>query len=96
MTSDTKKHCEKHFFPYCLQCFSSAEVLEFHVKNCIVIDYTKSVLLPEENEYVDFQNFKRLIKTPFIIYGDFKCALIPSLDNIDFGPNTKRYQSYCL
>ena len=64
------------------------------MKNCIVIHYTKSVLLLEENEHVDFQNFKRLIKAPFIISGDFKCALIPSLDNIDFGPNTKRYQSY--
>ena len=27
-----------------------------------------------------------------IIYGDFKCFLIVSTDNIDFGPNAQRYQ----
>ena len=39
---------------------------------------------------VDFQNFKRLIKTPFIIYGNFECVLVPSTNNIDFDSNTKK------
>ena len=41
-------------------------------------------------DIVDFQNFKRLIKRPFIIYGNFECVLIPSTNNIDFDPNTKK------
>ena len=75
---------------------SSSKVLEFHVKNCLVIYHTKSVLLPEENEYVNFQNWKRLIKTPSIIYGDFECVLMPLTDNIDFGPNTKKYKDHIV
>ena len=60
----------------------------------------KSVLLLDNCKCVNFENFKRLIKVPFIIYGDFKCVLIPWMDNTDFGLNTKKYQdhivcSYC-
>ena len=48
-----------------------------HIKDYLEIIHTKSVLLPEENECVNFQNFKRLKNALLIIYGDFKCILIP-------------------
>ena len=41
---------KKYFCRYYLQCFSGSKVLEFHVKNCLAFNYTKLVLLPEENE----------------------------------------------
>ena len=53
------KHNNKQFCRYYLQCFSSSKVLECYFKNCLAINHTKSVLLPE---YVDFQNCKRLAK----------------------------------
>ena len=62
----------------------------------LAINHTKSVLLPEEGEYVNFQNLKRLLKLPFIIYGDFECVLIGLTNNIDFGPNSKKYQSHIV
>ena len=38
---------------------------------------------------------KRLIKAPFIIYGDFECKTqSPSADNTDVGSNTKKYQDH--
>ena len=46
----------------------SSRILECHVEYFISINHTKSVLLTEENEHVDFQNFKRLTIAPFIIY----------------------------
>ena len=52
--------------------------------------HKESALLPEEGAYISFQDFKILTKTSFIIYGDFKCVLIPSTDNIGFVPNTKK------
>ena len=58
-------------------------------KNFLAINHKKSVLLPEEGEYVNYQNFKRLAKVLFIIYGDFECVLIASTDNIHFVPKTK-------
>ena len=58
------------------------------------INHTKSVLISEEKEYVNFQNFKRLTKAPFIIYCDIEGDLIPSTDHIDFDPNIKKYQNH--
>ena len=60
----------------------------------MAINHVKSVLLPEEGSYITFQNFKRLTKSLSIIYGDFKYVLVPSIDNIDFGPRTKKYQDH--
>ena len=71
ITNKTKHHGKKYFWQYCFQCFSSSRVLESHVRNCLVITHTKSVLIPEENEWVNFWNFERLTKAPLIIYGNF-------------------------
>ena len=60
-------------------------------KKIVAINHTKSLLISEENEYINFQNFKRLTKVPFILCGDFECVLISSTDNIDFGPKAKKY-----
>ena len=60
MTNKAKHHGKKYFCQYCLQCFSISKVLECHVKNCLAINHTKSVLLPDEGELVNFQNLKRL------------------------------------
>ena len=65
--------------------FLKTKVLEDQVKNCLAINHIKSVSLPEEYQYVNFQNFERLIKPLFITYGDFECFLIPSTD---IGQNT--------
>ena len=83
-----KHHDKKHLCWYCLQC-SLAQVLYVwrHVKHWLAINHTKSNLLPEEYEYVNFEYLKRLTKRPFIIFGDFKFILIPWIDNIEFGRN---------
>ena len=57
------------FCQYYLQCFSSSGVLECRIKNCCQpINHAKSVQLPEEGEYLYFQNYKRLTKAQFTIY----------------------------
>ena len=96
MTNKTDHHVKKPFCWYFLQCFSSSRVLQCCLKICLAINNTKSVSLPEEIEYGNFQNFKRLTKALFIIYWDFECLLIPSTDNIDFGPDTKKYQNHVV
>ena len=54
------------------------------------LNHIKSVLLPKQGEYVNFQNFERLTKASFIKF-IIEFALIPSTDNINFGPSTKKY-----
>ena len=50
--------------------------------------------MPKKGEYVKFKNFKRKIKSPFMIYADFKSILVPE-DNGNQNPNhsyTNKYQ----
>ena len=54
MTNKIKNHGKKHFCRNCLQCYFSSKVLECHVRNCLANNHTKSVLLPEEGQYVSF------------------------------------------
>ena len=42
-----------------------------------------------QGAYIYFRILKKLSEAPFIIYGDFECVLMPSTDNIDFGPKLK-------
>ena len=39
---------------------------------------------------------EKLTKSLFIFYDDFECVLIPSTDNVDFGPDTKKYQNHIV
>lgn len=71
-------------------------MLEYQIKNCPPINNRKSVLLPEGNTYLNFQSFKRIIKTPCIISSGFKCILIPLADKSDDGPNTENYQNHIV
>ena len=73
---------------------TNKRALECRLKDFLAINHTKSVLLSEENEYLSFQKIKRLTKAAFIIYGDFKCVIIPSTDNINFGGSTKKCQDH--
>ena len=92
MINKTKGHRKKDFCRYCFQYVLISRVLKCRIKNCPAFNHAKSVLLPEENEYVIFQNFERLTKASFIIYIDFELTV-----NTDFGPNTNKIsRSYCL
>ena len=68
--------------------------MQCHSKNCLAITHTKSVLLPEKGGHINFQSVKSSTKVPLIIYDDFKYVLMPSTNNIDFGPNTEQYQDH--
>ena len=81
MTNKTKHHGKKHFWRYCLKCFSSSKILENYAKIYLAIYHTKIVTLNEENTYTRFRDFKRLLKTPFSICAHFEIILKPATDN---------------
>ena len=56
------------------------------MKHCVAIN----------PQYVNFQNFRRITKAPFINYGNFICVLIPSTNNIHFVPNHKKYHNHIV
>ena len=47
------------FCMHCLQCFSSEEVLNNHKDNCIQVNGTQAVKMPEKNKNIlKFNNFQ--------------------------------------
>ena len=96
MTNKTKYHGKKHFWRYCLKCFSTSKILENYAKIYLAIYHTKIVTLNEENTYTRFRDFKRLLKTPFTIYAHFEIILKPGTDNKRKWKHTKKYQNHIV
>jgi len=73
MYNQTLHKERKHFCLYCLQCFSSEDVLERHRENCIVINGKQSIKMPEKGKNIlHFENFHKQLAVPFVIYADFE------------------------
>ena len=68
---------KKHFCCYCLQAFSTEEILKRHIKDFLKINGKQRIILPKDDEYVKFRNYDREIQSPFIIYADFKGIFVP-------------------
>ena len=73
MYNQTKHHDRKHFCMHCLQCFSSERVLNDHIDNCIQINGTQAIKMPDkDNNILKFNNFHKQQAVPFVIYADFE------------------------
>ena len=60
MFNQTKHKERKHFCMHCLQCFSSERVLSTHKDNCIQVNGTQAVKLPDkDNNILKFNNFHK-------------------------------------
>jgi len=57
---------------YCLQCFSSEDVLIKHKTECIVINGEQAIKMPEKGEQIMFKNHSRQLQVLFVIYADFE------------------------
>ena len=75
----TKGRSQKHFCMYCLQHFSSGEILAKHEEDCIVINGNQAISMPPQGSYVEFKNYGNRLQVPFVIYADFE-SLLPSVD----------------
>ena len=73
MFNQTKHEHRKHFCMYCLQCFSSEEVLKNHKNNCIQLNGEQAIKMPDKsNNTLKFNNFHKQQPVPFVIYADFE------------------------
>ena len=85
-----------YFCRYCLQAFSTEEMLKRHIKNWFKIIGKQRVGMPKEYEYVRFKTHERKIKSQFMIYTDFESILVPEYNgkqNLDKSYTTK-YQKH--
>ena len=73
MHNQTKHDGRKHFCMYCLLCFSSERVLNNHIDNCIQMNGTQAIKMPDkDNNILKFNNFHKQQPVPFVIYADFE------------------------
>ena len=71
--NQTKHEHRKHFCMHCLQCFSSDRVLSSHKENCIQVNGTQAIKMPDkDNNILKFNNFHKQQPVPFVIYADFE------------------------
>ena len=96
MYDHTLHRGKKHFYHYYLQAFQTAEKLKFHIKDCFKINGKQTIKMPKKGKYINFINFERKIKSPFMIYADFESILVPE-DNGKQNPDetyTNKYQKH--
>ena len=73
MHNITKNHHRQHFCMHCLLHFSSEKVLNNHKDNCIQVNGTQAVKMPDkDNNILKFNNFHKQQPVPFVIYADFE------------------------
>ena len=56
MYNDTLHRRKKYFCRYCLQAFSTDEILKRHIKDCFKINGKQRIIMPKKEEYVKFKN----------------------------------------
>ena len=94
MYNQTKHKERKHFCMHCLQCFSSERVLSTHKDNCIQVNGTQAVKMPDKNNNIlKFNNFHKQQPVPFVIYADFE-AIIEKISGCQPKDNDSYTESY--
>ena len=86
----------KHFCRYCLQAFSTKEILKCHIKDCFMTNGKQGIKMPKKSECLRFKACERKIKSSFMIYADFENILAQEDDrkkNLDES-YTDKYQKH--
>ena len=96
MSSFNKYKARKYFCLRCLHCCSSARVLENQKQDCLLINGTQAIKMPGEGSKIYFDNHKKMLPVPFVIYADFE-AITEKIDSCkpsDEKSYTSTYQSH--
>ena len=89
----TKHKSKKHFCLRCLQPFYSEDCLEAHKGDCLIVNGTQKIVMPNEGSRVQFHNYQNRLPVPFIVYADFE-AITRKIDSCS-PPGHKSYtQAY--
>ena len=101
MYNQTKHKESKHFCMHCLQCFSSEEILINHKDNCITVNGTQAVKMPNKDNnittfisnFLNFHNFHKQQPVPFVIYADFE-AITEKISGCQPNNNKSHTEAY--
>ena len=71
---------KKYFCQRCIQPFTSEARLEAHKGDCLIINGTQRIEMPQPGSKVFFHNYQNQLPAPFTIYADFE-ALTRKIDS---------------
>lgn len=66
---------KKHFCDRCLNYFGDIEKLRVHLTNCITQNECQIEMPDPDDNTIKFENYKKQLKVPFIIYADLESIL---------------------
>ena len=66
----------KHISRCCIQCLGSEQTLQSHVNDCFEINGKQMIKRAKKCKTINFKNYIRTIKSPFMIYANFKSILV--------------------
>ena len=75
-----KHEHKKYFCQRCIQPFYSEDDLEAHKGDCLIINGTQRIEMPQPGSKVFFHNYQNQLPVPFVIYADFE-ALTRKIDS---------------
>ena len=71
----TSKYYSDFYCLICLHSFRTKNKLESHKKLCENKDFCNVIISPEDNEILEFNQYQKSDKAPFIIYADLECII---------------------
>ena len=92
MNIQSKDGHKLFFCDYCLQHFTSENILKNHTEVCLKIDGTQKVKMPCKNKNIFFMNYHKQLMAPFVIYADFEGITVPIHEK--HGKQTVAYQEH--
>ena len=81
----TSKHDGDHYCPNCLHSFETENKRESHKNVCENKDFSNLVMPSEDTKILEFNQYQKFDKAPFIIYADLEC-LIEKIDGCKNNP----------
>ena len=96
MYNKTKHKERKHFCMYCLQYFSTDEILTKYKSNCMVINGQPAIQMAEPGSKIKFTNHQKQMLAPFVIYADFEALTekISGCEPNSLKSHTDKYQQH--
>jgi len=92
----SKHHGRKFICNRCLHSYSNEALLKDHVQYCSKFTAAKTVMPNNEEKYLEFKNYHKMLRAPIVIYADFECFLRPvhTCDNSPEISQTKEIQKH--
>ena len=105
MNTKSKNNHKLFFYYYCLQHFTSENILKNHTEVCFKINGAQKVKMPKKRKKKKkkknkkkkkknkfFTNYLKQLMAPFVIYANFECIAVPIKK--EHGKQTVVYQEH--